>query len=76
MYQGLKLGLGCKRHVKYSSSSISNNGQMICSSTNRPNIKLEIRKKTTFLSIINNLIVYKFLIAKILLITERKLIGQ
>ena len=46
--------------VKTSSNSIRYNSQKICSWSSRPKAILEIRKKTTFLYVINNPIIHKF----------------
>ena len=48
------------RPVKSPSNSIRYNCEKICSWSRRPKTILEIRKKTTFLQVINNSIIYKF----------------
>ena len=48
------------RTVKSPSISIRHNCQKICNWSRRPKTILEIRKKTTFLKVISNPIIYKF----------------
>ena len=51
--------LSSPRPVKSPSNSIRHNCQKICSWSRRPKTVLKIRKKATFLKVINNLIIYK-----------------
>ena len=48
------------RPVKSPSNSIRYNCEKICSWSRRPKTIQEIRKKATFLSVVNNSIIYKF----------------